>query len=56
MSCRICFARSDIPFNQKQRLWSSAELLISLNEGDIVYCHFPSKTIITQMKILSSKS
>ncbi len=26
MSCRIWSARRDIPFNQKQRSWSSAEI------------------------------
>ncbi len=32
---------------------STSEQLRSFHEGDIVYCDFPSKTIISQMKILS---
>ncbi len=34
---------------------STSEELRSFNDGDIVYCHFPSKTIISQMKIPSHK-
>ncbi len=34
---------------------STSEHLRSFNEGDIVYCHFPSNTIISQMKIASRK-
>ncbi len=34
---------------------STSEQLRSFNEGNIVYCYFPSKTIISQMKIPSRK-
>ncbi len=31
MSCRICSARCDIPFNQKQRSWSSSVIITNFN-------------------------
>ncbi len=34
---------------------STSKQLQTFNEGDIVYCHFPSKTIISQMKKPSRK-
>ncbi len=34
---------------------STIEQLRNFNEGDILYCHFPSKTTISQMRILSHK-
>ncbi len=34
---------------------SESPALCSFNEGDIVYCHFPSKTIIFDLKLPSKK-
>ncbi len=34
---------------------SESPSLCSFNEGDIVYCHFPSKTIISDLKLQSKK-
>ncbi len=36
-----------------QRHGSESPALRSFNEGDIVYCHFPSKTIISDLKLPS---
>ncbi len=37
------------------QLRSKSPTLRSFSEGDIVYCHFPSKTIISDLKLLSKK-
>ncbi len=34
---------------------SDSPSLRSFNEGDIVYCHFPSKTIVSDLKLPSKK-
>ncbi len=34
---------------------SESPTLRSFSDGDIVYCHFPSKTIISDLKIPSKK-
>ncbi len=44
--------------NIQQRLQQHAldsPTLLFFNEGDIVYCHFPWKTIISDLKLLSQK-
>ncbi len=38
-----------------QQHGSDSPSLRSFNEGDIVYCHFPSKTIISDLKLPSKK-
>ncbi len=38
-----------------QQHGSESLTLRSFNEGDIVYCHFPSKTIISDLKLPSKK-
>ncbi len=38
-----------------QKHGSESPSLWSFNEGDIVYCHFPSKTIISHLKLSSKK-
>ncbi len=38
-----------------QRHGSESSSLRSFNEGDIVYCHFPSKAIISDLKLPSKK-
>ncbi len=38
-----------------QKYRSESPALRSFNEGDIVYCHFPSKTFISELKLPSKK-